>query len=49
MPRAGAILRDRTNIVGLTTAATIWATAAIGMAAGFVFAALGVVVYGVRR
>jgi putative Mg2+ transporter-C (MgtC) family protein len=32
---AGAILRDRTNIVGLTTAATIWATAAIGMAAGF--------------
>jgi len=32
---AGAILRDRTNIVGLTTAATIWAVAAIGMAAGF--------------
>ncbi len=32
---AGAILRDRTNIVGLTTAATIWAAAAIGMAAGF--------------
>ncbi|MHC4698169.1 MAG: MgtC/SapB family protein [Planctomycetota bacterium] len=32
---AGAILRDRTNVVGLTTAATIWAVAAIGMAAGF--------------
>ncbi len=32
---AGAILRDRTNIVGLTTAATIWAVAAVGMAAGF--------------
>lgn len=32
---AGAILRDRTNVIGLTTAATIWAVAAIGMAAGF--------------
>ena len=32
---AGAILRHRTNVVGLTTAATIWAVAAIGMAAGF--------------
>ncbi|MFQ5590947.1 MAG: MgtC/SapB family protein [Phycisphaerae bacterium] len=32
---AGAILHDRSNVVGLTTAATIWAVAAIGMAAGF--------------
>ena len=32
---AGAILRDRGGIRGLTTAATIWVVAAIGMAAGF--------------
>jgi putative Mg2+ transporter-C (MgtC) family protein len=32
---AGAILRDRAAVFGLTTAATIWAVAAIGMAAGF--------------
>ena len=32
---AGAILRGRGNIFGLTTAATIWAVAAIGMAVGF--------------
>jgi putative Mg2+ transporter-C (MgtC) family protein len=32
---AGAILRDRQAVFGLTTAATIWAVAAIGMAAGF--------------
>lgn len=32
---AGAILRDRANVIGLTTAATIWAVAAIGMAVGF--------------
>lgn len=32
---AGAILRDRASVIGLTTAATIWAVAAIGMAAGF--------------
>jgi putative Mg2+ transporter-C (MgtC) family protein len=31
---AGAILRSRENIHGLTTAATIWVNAAIGMAAG---------------
>jgi len=31
---AGAILRTGTNIHGLTTAATIWVNAAIGMAAG---------------
>lgn len=32
---AGAILRDGGGIRGLTTAATIWVVAAIGMAAGF--------------
>lgn len=32
---AGAILRDRKSVIGLTTAATIWAVAAIGMAVGF--------------
>ena len=32
---AGAIIRDRQGIIGLTTAATIWAVAAIGMAVGF--------------
>ena len=31
---AGTILRSDTSISELTTAATIWATAAIGMAAG---------------
>ncbi len=31
---AGVILRDRGHIVGLTTAAIIWMTAAIGMAIG---------------
>lgn len=31
---AGAILRSGTHIRGLTTAASLWATAAVGMAAG---------------
>src|SRR5271168_5459224 len=31
---AGVILRERGNVVGLTTAATIFAVAAMGMAAG---------------
>ncbi len=39
---AGAILRDRGSVFGLTTAATIWAVAAIGMAVGFGELALGV-------
>jgi putative Mg2+ transporter-C (MgtC) family protein len=30
----GAILRSRTSVHGMTTAATIWVNAAIGMAAG---------------
>lgn len=32
---AGAIIHDRGSVVGMTTAASIWAVAAIGMAAGF--------------
>lgn len=31
---AGAIVRDRAGILGLTTAATIWLVASIGMACG---------------
>lgn len=31
---AGAILHSQTTVTGLTTAASIWATAAIGLAAG---------------
>ncbi|HEX5148584.1 MAG TPA: MgtC/SapB family protein [Candidatus Limnocylindrales bacterium] len=31
---AGAILKDRAGIRGLTTAASLWAVAAVGMAAG---------------
>ena len=31
---AGAIIRNREHVSGLTTAATIWAVAAIGLAAG---------------
>lgn len=32
---AGIILRDRGKTVGLTTAATVWTTAAVGVAVGF--------------
>jgi len=41
---AGAILKDGPSIRGLTTAASLWATAAIGMAAGtgqYLIAAVG--------
>ena len=31
---AGAVIRTREHVVGLTTAATIWVVAAIGLAAG---------------
>ena len=47
---AGAILRDGANIKGLTTATTIWLTAALGMGIGggfyaiVIMAALGVLV-----
>ncbi len=32
---AGAILRQGTSVLGLTTAATVWVVSAVGMAAGF--------------
>ncbi len=38
----GAILRERGSVRGLTTAATIWVNAAIGMAAGGGFIALAI-------
>ena len=44
---AGAILKYGTSIRGLTTAASLWATAAIGMAAGagsWIVAAVGTVI-----
>lgn len=42
---AGAIIRDRGNVVGLTTAASMWAMAAVGMAvAGGLFKVAVVVV-----
>ena len=43
---AGAIVHDRSSVIGLTTAATIWSVAAIGVAVGFghlALAALGTV------
>ena len=40
---AGAIIRDRGGILGLTTAATIWLVASIGMACGAGFYALAAV------
>ena len=43
---AGAILKDRAGIRGLTTAASLWAVAAVGMAAGA--AAWGVAIAATR-
>lgn len=41
---AGVILRDQGSVVGLTTAATLWATAAIGLATGYRMYTLAVLV-----
>lgn len=41
---AGVILRDQGSVVGLTTAATLWATASIGLAAGYGMYTLAVLV-----
>lgn len=41
---AGVILRDQGNVVGLTTAATLWATASIGLATGYGMFTLAVLV-----
>jgi len=40
---AGAIIRNRGTVVGLTTAATIWTVAAIGLLVGGGYAAAGIV------
>ncbi len=40
---AGAILRQGNDIRGLTTAASIWVAAALGMAVGFGFYAIAIV------
>ncbi len=40
---AGAIIRDRVGVHGLTTAATIWLVASIGMACGAGFLLLAIV------
>src|SRR5262245_54021284 len=40
---AGAIIHERKAVVGLTTAATIWAVAAIGVLVGIGYAAAGIV------
>jgi putative Mg2+ transporter-C (MgtC) family protein len=39
---AGSILRDRFMITGITTAATVWATAGVGMIVGAGYATAGV-------
>jgi putative Mg2+ transporter-C (MgtC) family protein len=39
---AGAIIRHRGEVIGLTTAATIWAVAAVGMIIGSGYAAAGI-------
>lgn len=41
---AGVIMQDRGNIVGLTTAATLWASAAIGLSIGYQLYLLGTAV-----
>ena len=43
----GAILRSGRNVTGMTTAATVWVNAAIGMAAGIGHAALAVSATGI--
>jgi putative Mg2+ transporter-C (MgtC) family protein len=40
---AGAILQDRGGVYGLTTAATIWLVASVGMACGAAFYALAAI------
>ena len=39
---AGSIIREGAGIIGITTAATVWATAGVGMAVGAGYAAAGV-------
>ncbi len=44
---AGVIIKDGASIFGLTTAATIWASAAVGMTIGFGFFEAGLVAGGI--
>ncbi|MDP3332263.1 MAG: MgtC/SapB family protein [Methylococcaceae bacterium] len=44
---AGVIFQDKGGIVGLTTAATLWATAAVGMASAFGMYVLAIVTGGI--
>lgn len=50
---AGAIIQGRGNVVGMTTAATVWVVAAIGMTVGFgyplIAALISVSLFGVLR
>ena len=41
---AGVIMREQGSVVGLTTAATLWATASVGLAAGYGMYTLAVLV-----
>ncbi|MDP1859133.1 MAG: MgtC/SapB family protein [Gemmatimonadaceae bacterium] len=41
---AGVIMQDKGTVVGLTTAATLWATASVGLAVGYGMYMLGVLV-----
>jgi putative Mg2+ transporter-C (MgtC) family protein len=41
---AGVIMKDQGSVVGLTTAATLWATASVGLAVGYGMYTLGVLV-----
>lgn len=41
---AGVILRENGNVIGLTTAATLWTTASIGLATGYAMYTLAVLV-----
>lgn len=41
---AGVIMKDKGSIVGLTTAATLWATASVGLAVGYGMYTLGLLV-----
>jgi putative Mg2+ transporter-C (MgtC) family protein len=41
---AGLIIKDGANVKNLTTAASIWVSGAIGMAFGFNFHAIGIIV-----
>jgi putative Mg2+ transporter-C (MgtC) family protein len=39
---AGSIIREASGVIGITTAATVWATAGVGMVVGAGYAAAGV-------